>query len=214
MTSHASGDEVNAAGRTRHFDDAYDGTPPWDIGRPQPAFVRLVEDGALREGPVLDLGCGTGENALFLAAKGFDVLGIDGSAKAIAKAIRRADERKLEATFLVHDTLDLVALKRTFPTAIDSGLFHVFGNRERVRFRDQLRRVLRPGGTYFMLCFSEKEPADWGGPRRVTREEIREAFPPPAFRVRSIRAARFASNFHDGGGRAYLATIERPSGGT
>jgi hypothetical protein len=60
-----------------------------------------------------------------------------------------------------------------------------------------------------MVCFSEKEPEDWGGPRRVTKQEIRAAFPPPRFRVRSIEETRFESNFHDGGGYAYLASVER-----
>jgi len=191
------------------FDDAYEGTPPWDIGRPQGAFVQLVEKGVLHESPVLDVGCGTGENSLFLAAKGFEVTGIDSAPRAIEKAKRKAKERKLKATFLVHDAFDLKTLGRMFPTVIDNGLFHVFGNRERVRFRNGLYAVMRPGGTYFMMCFSEKEPTDWGGPRRVTKEEIRETFAPPKFRVGSIEDTRFETHHHEDGGFAYLATVGR-----
>ena len=191
------------------FDEAYESTPPWDIGRPQPVFVQLLETGVIREGPILDIGCGTGEHALYLASKGFEAVGIDAAPKAIEKAKRKAKERKLKATFLVHDAFELAALRRTFPTVIDNGLFHVFGNRERIRFRNELHAAMRPGGTYFMMCFSEKEPADWGGPRRVTKAEIRATFAPPKFRVRSIDEARFETRFHEDGGYAYLATVER-----
>lgn len=191
------------------FDQAYEVTPPWDIGRPQPEFVRLWEKGLIKGGPLLDVGCGTGEHALFFAAKGLDVVGVDSAAKAIEKAKRKAKERKVKATFLVHDAFDLAALNRTFAVVVDSGMFHVFGNRERIRFRNQLHQVVRPGGTYFMMCFSEKEPADWDGPRRVTKEEIRATFAPPKFRIRSIQEARFETHRHEDGGYAYLVTIVR-----
>ena len=191
------------------FNEMYEGTPPWDIGRPQPVFVRLVDKGILSEEPVLDVGCGTGENSLFLAARGFDVTGVDSAPRAIEKAKRKSKERKVNATFLVQDALELAALKKRFASVIDSGLFHVFGNRERVRFRNQLFAVMRPGGRYFMMCMSEKEPAEWGGPRRVTQPEVRAAFAPPKFGVRSIEEARFATNMHEDGAFAYLCTIER-----
>ena len=192
------------------FDEAYEGTPPWDIGRPQKIFVDLVDQGRLKEGAVLDVGCGTGEHVLFLASRGFDVTGIDFSPKAIEKAKGKAAERGLKASFQVGDALHLTALKRTFATVIDNGLFHTFDDEEREVFSDQIAKALRPGGTYFMACFSDKEPSDWGGPRRVTKAEIRSAFPSP-FRVRSIEDVRFETRFHDdGGGHAYLATIDRP----
>lgn len=189
------------------FDRAYLGTPPWDIGRPQGAFVRLQRDGEIR-GAVLDVGCGTGENALFLAAQGYAVWGIDDSPRAIAKARAKAQERRAKATFLVADVLAGPPLDRTFDTVVDSGLFHVFSDDERRAFGDTLRALLRPGGTYFMLCFSEHEPTDWGGPRRITQEEIRSTFR-DGWTVNYIREAAFESRFHANGGRAWLSSVTR-----
>ncbi len=102
------------------------GTPaPWDIGRPQPAFVRLAEGGLL-SGRVLDAGCGTGEHALLAAAHGADAVGIDISPRAIGQAREKAAARGLAARFEVGDALGLGQSGMTFDTVIDSGLFHVF----------------------------------------------------------------------------------------
>src|SRR5919197_5557296 len=88
------------------FDALYAGAPPWDIGRPQPAFLELADAGAL-QGRVLDVGCGTGEHALMAAARGLDATGIDAAPSAIAIAQAKARERGLSARFLVWDALDL-----------------------------------------------------------------------------------------------------------
>ncbi len=88
------------------FESAYKGTPPWDIGRPQKEFIDLVRRGEL-SGSVLDIGCGTGENALFFAGEGYEVWGIDSAPLAIQKAREKAAGRGLAAHFLVMDALDL-----------------------------------------------------------------------------------------------------------
>jgi 2-polyprenyl-3-methyl-5-hydroxy-6-metoxy-1,4-benzoquinol methylase len=82
------------------FDSFYEGTPPWDIGHPQKEFVRLEEAGEI-VGSVLDVGCGTGENALFLASQGHAVGGIDFSPIAIKNAQSKAAQRKLNIKFLL-----------------------------------------------------------------------------------------------------------------
>ena len=156
------------------FDAFYAGTPPWDIGRPQPAFRSLAETGALR-GRVLDVGCGTGEHALMAAGLGLEAVGIDTAAAAIAMAERKARDRGLAARFLVSDALDLPALGERFDTVLDCGLFHVFGDEDRRAYVESLSEMVRPGGRYFMLCFSERQPGDTG-PRRVTQAEIRASF--------------------------------------
>jgi SAM-dependent methyltransferase len=186
------------------FDAAYEGTPPWDIGRPQPAIVRLADEGRIK-GAVLDVGCGTGEHVLLLKERGYDVMGIDGSPRAIKRALSKARRRRLDARFEVADALDLSGLSRTFDTVIDSGLFHVFPDDERVRFVNSLGGVLRPGGTYFMMCFSEHEPGNWG-PRRVTQAEIRSAFR-DGWRVDSITPSTFETLGEPAS--AWLASLTR-----
>lgn len=189
------------------FDSAYTGIPPWDIGRPQVEFVRLEE--AREIGPsVLDVGCGTGENALYLAARGHEVWGLDASSRAIQKARTKAAERNLATTFLVGNAFELARLGRGFETVIDSGLFHVFSDAERIRFVESLAGILPPGGIYLMLAFSDEEPTDWGGPRRVHKKEIRATFG-DGWRINYIRHAKFESNFHADGGRAWLSSITR-----
>ncbi|MDA4119005.1 MAG: class I SAM-dependent methyltransferase [Thaumarchaeota archaeon] len=189
------------------FNEAYRGVPPWDIGRPQGEFERLAEQGKVM-GDVIDVGCGTGENAIMFASMGHMVLGVDSSPLAIEKAKAKAKERKSQAEFMVADALDLPSTGRKFDAAIDCGLFHVFSDIERRSFAKSLRGVLNPEGTYFMLCFSDREPSDWGGPRRVTKDEIRSTFS-RGWRVDWIRSARFESKYHDEGGQAWLSGITR-----
>src|SRR5215213_959116 len=132
--------------QVNRFNDAYDaGAPPWDIGRPQPAFLELAEDGALA-GRVLDVGCGTGEHALMAAARGFDAIGIDAVPKAIAQ--RKARERGLAARFLVWDALKLSDLSEHFDTVLDSGLFHVLDDEDRAQFVAALAAVILISGRY------------------------------------------------------------------
>lgn len=130
------------------FNYAYEGgrVPPWDVGRPQGEFVRLAQGGEIT-GTVLDVGCGTGENALYLASLGHKVWGVDSSPLAIEKAKRKALERDIEATFLVWDASELHRLGRKFDTVIDSGLFHVFSDQERRVFARSLAAIVRGGGT-------------------------------------------------------------------
>lgn len=188
------------------FDQMYrEGTPPWDIGRPQPEVVRLFDEGRIA-GPALDLGCGTGENALFLASRGLAVTGLDGSPTAIAAARARAAERGLDATFEVADALELGRLGLAVRTVIDCGLFHTFSDPERVRYVQSLLAVLAPGGALHVLCFSDAEPPGWG-PRRVTERELRETF--RDFRIDDLRAARFANHLSDRGARAWVASFSR-----
>jgi SAM-dependent methyltransferase len=192
------------------WDSAYEAgsRAPWDIGGPQPAFVRLA-DGGLLCGRVLDAGCGSGEHALLAAARGADVVGVDISPRAIGRARHKAAERGLTARFEVGDALSLDDLGLTFDTVVDSGLFHVFDDADRARYVTSLASVLRSGGTCYLMCFSERQPGAMG-PRRVRQEELRTAFS-DGWDVTAIVAAAFEVNPGLGTptAQAWLATIRR-----
>ena len=203
------------------WDEAYaaERPPPWDIGEPQPAFAALAGRGLL-SGRLLDAGCGTGEHALLAAAHGAQAVGVDVSPRAIARAREKAAARGLAVRFEVGDALDFGSLGLTFDTVTDSGLFHVFDDGDRARYVASLAAALEPGGTCYLMCFSDRQPGDFG-PRRVSRAELTAAFS-DGWAIEQIAADTFAvtENFGgdagdgpDGGpggtAQAWLATIRR-----
>jgi len=214
---------------TPSWDDAYAGSvpPAWDLGQPQPAFVRLAEQGLLT-GTVLDAGCGTGEQTLLAASYGADALGVDISPLALEIARGKAAARGIPAAaggqvgpaaaggqvgsarFEVADALKLGELGLGFDTIIDSGLFHVFGDENRVRYVTSLASVLRPGGRLYLMCFSDRQPGMFG-PRRVSQNELRAAFG-DGWTIITIAAGAFELNpdaFGIPTAHAWLATISR-----
>ncbi len=171
------------------FDQAYRGRPPWDIGRPQPAFVELANAGQIH-GAVLDVGCGTGEVVLEMAERGHEAWGIDLSPNAIDQAKAKARLRGLPARFLVGNALEIERLDRKFDTVLDCGLFHTFSDPERELYAQEVAGVMAPGGVLHILCLSDWEDASWGGPRRVSQAELIDTFR-VGWRVDDIKEARF-----------------------
>jgi SAM-dependent methyltransferase len=195
------------------FEQMYKGQAPWDTGRPQPTIVKLAEADQIR-GSVLDVGCGTGENLLYLAAAGHEAWGIDFVPIAIERAKAKAAKRGIDARFLVGNALELNKFGRQFDTVIDCGLFHTFSDEERPVFVRGLANALRSGGLLHILCFSDEEPGT-EGPRRISQREIRDAFQ-DGWKVQQIEPTRFESipppdgpKFSPGGPKAWLATMER-----
>ncbi len=172
------------------FEAAYvSGQPPWDIGRPQPAVVRWETKGRI-EGSVLDVGCGTGENSLYLAERGHPVVGVDLSRTAIRRAREKATLRRNHALFHEADAFDLDPARGAFRSILDCGLFHTLADDQRVRYAESLGSVAHPGARLFLLCFSDREPPGWGPPRRITRDELDHAFA-PAWRLEAAEPSEF-----------------------
>jgi SAM-dependent methyltransferase len=190
----------------RDWDGAYASTPHWDLGRPQPAFRAIAN--AVR-GRVLDVGCGTGEHVLMCAALGLDATGIDVAASPLRAAAAKARDRGLTARFLTYDARKLAELGESFDTVLDSGLFHIFGDEDRASYVDSVRSVLVPGGRYFMLGFSDRQPGD-GGPRRLTRDDITTAFA-EGWRIDSIERTTLDSP--TGGIAGWLVALTREDNG-
>lgn len=153
--------------------------PPWDLDGPTPFVAELADDGRMR-GAVLDAGCGTGENALFLAVRGHEVVGADAAPTAIARARAKAVARGIAAVFVHADVTALPGPADRFDTALDSGLFHCLDATAQARYAAELHRVCRAGARLHLLCLSEANDL---GPRRsgfgthgVDETELRAAF--------------------------------------
>jgi cyclopropane fatty-acyl-phospholipid synthase-like methyltransferase len=196
------------SGTPKRPEDLYTSPPPWDIGRPQPAFVDLARAGFIR-GRVLDAGCGTGEHTLLVAGLGLDATGIDLASNALDAARRKARERGHAARFLRRDARDLADLRESFDTVLDCGLFHIFSEDDRAAYVGSLRSVAAPGAMCFLLCFSDTQPPGrWERVHRVSRDEIRASFA-DGWRVDAIEPATIDIASAPDGIRAWLATLTR-----
>jgi len=185
----------------------HDRPPPWDIGRPQPAIVRLASEGGFA-GAVLDAGCGTGENALHVASLGLQVLGVDVAETALAIARGKAADRGIKVEFATADAFHLGRLGRRFETALDCGLFHSFDDDERPAYVASLASVTERRGTLYVLSFSDEGPDT--GPHPVSQKELSAAFNVKSgWNIALIKPDRIETRDHEHDGPAWLATIQR-----
>jgi len=208
---HEEPEPVNNSVDRGRFEDFYDRGAPWDIGKPQAAFTAVAHRVS---GRVLDAGCGTGDHAMYFAARGHRVTGMDFVEEALRRARAKAAQRGLEVEFLVKDATALADWGERFATVIDSGLFHCFSDADRRRYVRGLAQAVEPGGRLFLMCFSDEEPGT-EGPRRVSRQELYDTFA-DGWEVESIQPARFEVNpkfteftFSEGGPKAWFAVVAR-----
>ncbi|MEM7144487.1 MAG: class I SAM-dependent methyltransferase [Verrucomicrobiota bacterium] len=197
-----------------------DGVAPWDTGRPSSELRRVVEgEGAVVrcEGRALDLGCGTGTQSLYLAERGFSVLGIDHVEAALEVARSRAAARDdLEIEFRLEDVLESGDFGEGFEFIFDRGCFHAFqGDEEAARYVATLERASKPGTVYLMLCGNAREEME-GGPPVLSEAVIRERLE-PLFEIELIREFRFDRNDPEGesgesGPLAYACLMRRRAG--
>lgn len=182
---------------------------PWDTGVVEPLLVQGVE--GLRPGRALEIGCGTGTNALWLAEAGFDVVALDLSPTAIQRARDKAAGRAAAPRFLVHDLIASPLSEGGFDLVFDCGVFHVFDEAEHRRtFVDRVADALKADGTWLSLIGAAEGSAREVGPPRRTAREVVEAVE-PCLRIRSLRLARFE---HIGAPAWVLKAAPRPSRGS
>lgn len=177
------------------WNDSYaSGQLPWDTGQPEPLLVEFVTSGALRPGRTLEIGAGTGTNAIWMADRGFDVLAVDISPLAVEKAQAKMNGRAFPCRFAVWDILAAPPPDGPFQFVFDRGCFHVFDEAdERLRFAAQVAAALAPGGLWLSLIGStEGPPREIGMPRRSARE-ITLAIE-PALEIVELRSTEFGDH--------------------
>jgi SAM-dependent methyltransferase len=186
---------------------AFDGAPkptgvPWDIRQAQPRLMELEALGGFR-GEVLDIGCGLGDNAIFLASRGHSVTGLDGSAAAIEQARERAAEAGVLAsaagaagvTFAVADATDLTGYDGRFDTVVDSALFHCLEGEGRQRYAAGLYRATRPGARLHLYCFSQGNVNGIIAPMgSVSESEIRDILTANGWRIDFLGPTTYLAN--------------------
>lgn len=176
------------------------GQLPWDTGQPEPLLVEFVTSGGALPDPALEIGAGTGTNAIWLAERGFDVLGVDVSPLAVERARARMEGRALRCRFATLDFLAATPSGGPFQFVFDRGCFHVFDEpEERQRFAARVAALLAPGGLWLSLIGStEGSPREVGPPRRSAREVMLAI--EPALEIVELRSAEF----RDHGAKAWL----------
>jgi cyclopropane fatty-acyl-phospholipid synthase-like methyltransferase len=179
-----------------YFNAVYEDMPPWDIGAPQPAMSALLAKYPPTS-PILDVGCGSGDLAIYLARLGHQVLGIDFVDSAIASAKEKSSSLPPETarlvTFQVADALKPSLLGRQFGAIVDSGFFHLFNPEQCDDYVEELASALLPGGLYYLHAFSVEFPIP-NMPRQITADEVQARFTiEKGWQIKEIQSVGFLS---------------------
>ena len=202
----------------RCWDESYAaGELPWDTGEPEPLLVNFVTAGRVPPTRTLEIGAGTGTNALWLAERGFEVLGIDVAPHAIERATAKLDGRNLNCGFRTLDFLLASPPEAPFHFVFDRGCFHVFDEEEeRAHFAAQVAAILAPGGLWLSLIGStEGPPREFGPPRRSARD-VTQAIEPAleiwssALPSSALTGPRHGSAWHADAATGALQKTKRP----
>jgi SAM-dependent methyltransferase len=152
---------------------------PWYSPRPSPWLVGAVSQRWVRPpGPILDIGCGAGTNALWLSRHGFRVTGVDLAPGAVAVARRRASKTRSSAAFAEGSILALPYSTAAFGCAIDNGCFHCLPIADRAGYAKEVARVIRPAGTLLLTWVGREETGEYGPPHRPSLEEVTSPLEP------------------------------------
>ena len=161
------------------WDLAYAFGAPWDRGQPDEELTQLAEEGGLEPCRVLDIGCGTGTNVVYLASRGFEASGLDISRVALRKARSKASRHGVNCRFYRLDFTDREAVVSAglsaFDLLIDSGCYHSLSPKARDRYQDFIQRVSHVGTVYLLWCFLQ-DSAWRFGPPGIDRREVQDRF--------------------------------------
>jgi SAM-dependent methyltransferase len=194
VTPHPSWNESYASGQL-----------PWDTGQPEPRLIEFVTSGGIAPAPTLEIGAGTGTNAIWLAERGFDVLGIDLSPLAVERARAKMKERALSCRFAALDFLAAPPPGGPFQFVFDRGCFHVFDEPdERQRFAANVAAALAPGGLWLSMIGSSEGPRRDVGPPRRSACEVMLAIE-PELEIVELRS----TEFRDHGAKAWFCLSRR-----
>jgi SAM-dependent methyltransferase len=182
-------------GEENRFKQRYEtGDTPWDIGKPDFNLIRTVTATPIKPCKALEIGCGTGDNAIWLSQQNFHVVGIDASDVAIEKARSKAVEANVKCNFIVSDILTSRIEGAPFGFAFDRGCFHTLGSdKERRRFAENVHGHLGEEGLWLSLLGNADEQRDGLGPPQRTARDIVNAVE-PYFEILSILSGSFGSN--------------------
>ncbi|HEV2494063.1 MAG TPA: class I SAM-dependent methyltransferase [Terriglobia bacterium] len=165
--------------------------PAWDIGRPADELQRIVKEGIVRACRVVDLGCGSGTDAIFLARHGFDVTAIDISPTALSQAEEKARKAGVSVRWVLADVLTLPHLE-PFDFIYDRGCYHNVRDQNLAGYIETVRRLSHPGTKFLLLSARRDEQAAADSPG-VTEEELRFDFH-SLFDVESLREIKLETN--------------------